>query len=134
MCPAWLIHVTLHSNEHSPPNVSLKTFCSVILCLHNTAIKKLTEAALLSLQAELSYHPAKQAAAQIAHILATKGIPIFAMEENNSLLHKVSQVSCLSSAHLGHPFLPTTGYTQGNLSICITLGKNVILPLSVMDS
>lgn len=43
LCPACLIHITLHSNEHNPPNASLKAFCSVILCVHNAAIKQLQQ-------------------------------------------------------------------------------------------
>lgn len=55
-----LPYITQRSNEQNPCNASLKVFCSVIPCLHNAAIKELSQAALLSQGAGLSCHPAKQ--------------------------------------------------------------------------
>lgn len=67
---------------------------------HNAAIKELREAAGLSLRAELCCRPAERAAAQLAHILATTGIPHLQWKQARVACTILRQVSHLSAAHL----------------------------------
>lgn len=93
--------------------------------LHNAAIKKLREAAGLSLRAELCCRPAKRAAAQIAHILATTGI-LSLQWKQTSLPHKPQSGFTLTCCSLSSPVLANHWTYSRQCAGLYKLRKNVI--------